>query len=267
MIASLPMYDWPEIQSDTDSFWTNFAKNLSAQCSKVPLQLSRGDEHLHWQREDLFLSQTCIYPLVTELPSSTVVLGTPIYDAPMCNDGHYASVLIVNQTDKRNAIQQFRNSKLAFNGLNSQSGYNTLRNLLVSNQLVNARAPGFFAESICTGSHRRSLAAVASGEADICAIDPVSWALSQRFDQSTASRVRVLQQSASVPALPLICSLKSVPEALHEKQWRELVCDAFSRAIDQNAAARLLLKDITYIPKTMYEKLPISNIDIFAKSA
>ena len=261
MIASLPMYDWPETSAQLDLFWARCRSALKQQCDCVPTHLSRGDVHEQWQRDDMLLSQTCAYPLVTELPASTVVVGTPTFAVDYNDGGHYASVLLVASTDKRTELAQFARSILAYNGPDSQSGFNALKSLLVEQQLITDEAPIFFEDSVRTGSHRASIAAVATGRAHICAIDPVSWAMAQRYDQH-CKQVKILSPTAFAPALPLVTSAAAIPDSFSEAQWREVVIHAFEQAIDSATREQLLFSGITYVPKSDYLKLPISKFDM-----
>jgi len=264
MIASLPMYDWPEIRNHIDQFWQKMATALLPMCELTPMTLSRTDIHEQWQRDDLLLSQTCIYPLVTELPSSTVVVGTPTYDVEWSLHGQYASVVLIGKTDGRNTLSSFNGSTLAYNSINSQSGFNALKSLLTEEQLINRETAVFFSKSVQTHSHRMSIEAVATGAADICAVDPVSWALSQRYDNAS-KKVRILRSTAFEPALPLITSADAIPAVLTESQWQGIVMDAFEMCIDGDAKNQLLLNGITFIPKSEYLKLPISKLDMITQ--
>lgn len=255
------MYDWPETRAQLDQFWAKLQSALAQHCDLVPTHLSRSDVHEQWQRDDMLLSQTCVYPLVTELPTTTVVVGTPTFAVDYSEGGHYASVLLVASTDKRTELAQFSRSTLAYNGPDSQSGFNALKSLLVDEQLLSDEAPIFFGDSVRTGSHRASIAAVASGRAHICAIDPVSWALAQRYDQH-CPQVRILRNTAFAPALPLVTSAAAIPERLNEAQWREVVMQAFEQAIDSATREHLLLSGISYVSKSDYLKLPISKFDM-----
>jgi len=261
VIASLPMYDWPETKNYNDQFWTILSSTLVPTYQAVPKALTRSDIRMQWQSDAMLLSQTCVYPLVTELPASTVVVATPTYHVDRCENGHYASVLLVRESDTRTQLDAFAESTLAYNSTDSQSGFNALKSLLVEEQLINDENPVFFSKAIQTGSHRASIKAVAHAEAAICAIDPVSWALAQRYD-SEAKRVRVLTETAYAPALPLVSSAAAIPVSMNEAEWRTLVMAAFEQAIDSDPAQQLLLNGITFIPKTDYLALPISNLDM-----
>lgn len=261
MIASLPMYDWPETRTATDRFWMNLATTLAPVCEAIPKTLTRTDLHAQWQRDDMLLSQTCIYPLVTELPSDTVVVGTPTYNVDATQHGRYASILLVGKSNSHKKLPSFKGSTLAYNSTRSQSGFNALKSLLVDEHLIDKQTPVFFPKTIQTGAHRLSIEAVASGAADICAVDPVSWALAQRYD-SNSKKLHILKTTAYTPALPLISNASAIPAALNETEWRGFVMDAFEKAIDSDARKQLFLNSICFIPKDDYFKLPISNVDM-----
>jgi len=83
MIASLPMYDLPELRTATDAWWSGMAAALRrAGIDPVPDQLTRVDSIAAvWRDPNLLLSQTCGYPLVREMADILQPVATPIYDA------------------------------------------------------------------------------------------------------------------------------------------------------------------------------------------
>jgi ABC-type phosphate/phosphonate transport system substrate-binding protein len=56
-----------------------------------------------------------------------------------------------------------------------------------------------------TGSHRASAQAVAAGEADLAAIDAVTWRMLERWEP-VAVGLRVVALTAPTPGLPLIAA-------------------------------------------------------------
>jgi ABC-type phosphate/phosphonate transport system substrate-binding protein len=56
---------------------------------------------------------------------------------------------------------------------------------------------------LVTGSHRASIVAVATGAAEIAAIDAVSWRLAEAWEPE-AARLRVLGWTRPTPGLPMI---------------------------------------------------------------
>jgi len=256
MIVSLPMYDWPELKEPVDRFWQQMRAELLPLCPELPLKLDRSDYRTQWQSSELALSQTCGYPLVTALPTNTIVLGTPEFSLTNCNNAHYASPIVVHKSNQAKRLQDFRGATLAFNSTDSQSGFNSLRNLLFDSTLIDEHNPVYFNSGVCTGSHRNSIAAVATGDADIAAIDPVSWALSNQFDQD-ASDLRVIAQTSFTPALPLICHPDAVPNGLSEDAWRNAILRAFEKINRKESHKQLLYSGIRYIPKSEYFEVPI----------
>ena len=64
-IASLPMYDLPELRSATDDWWRALARALRrAGIDEAPDDLARGvPRERAWRSPQLILTQTCGYPL------------------------------------------------------------------------------------------------------------------------------------------------------------------------------------------------------------
>lgn len=213
MQAALPMYYPP--QEAVQAFWAALAERLLADGACAGFDIPRDlrwpqDVHAQWQESDLLLSQACGYPLTTLLKDRVQLVGTFAYDAPGASGTACRSQLLCRAEDARQALPQFAGSTLAFNDRISQSGYNALRALLA--------APGtarpFFAATVQTGAHIRSIEAVQTGLADMAAVDAVTWALWQRSKPGQAHGLRVFGQTAAYPGLPLITSLQTAPALL-----------------------------------------------------
>jgi ABC-type phosphate/phosphonate transport system substrate-binding protein len=214
MQAALPMYFPP--REALQAFWSVLVALLRADPAAadfdIPGQLSQPpDCHAQWQEPDLLLSQACGYPLATQLAGKVQVVGTFAYDVPGVQGIHCRSQLICRAHDSRSALADFSGSTLAFNDTISQSGYNALRALVASS----GTAPRpFFKSSLHTGAHYRSIEAVRTGQAEMAALDPVSWALWQQAHPGRAAELRVFGQTESYPGLPLITSLHTTPALL-----------------------------------------------------
>lgn len=200
-VAALPMYDWPEVRTATDTFWIHLRDSLRAFGFPAPDTLERGtgDEEL-WRNPGLVLSQSCGMPLVNGLDGTVSVVGTPAYDIE-CGAGCYYSVIVVHRDSAFESICDSVGKRLAYNGPNSQSGFGSLAYHLRD---LGNNGP-VFAQKTVTGSHRESLRLVAAGEADIAAIDAVSWQLALRHEAAAAS-LRVLAKTDPTPGLPMICA-------------------------------------------------------------
>ena len=212
------MYDWPEIYAANDQLWQCIHHALQAHGIKSPLALDRASEpESAWRSDELLLSQTCGLPLVTSLADRAQVVGSFAYrdtESP----GLYHSVLIARE-DSPDLLTGFKGKRVAINGLDSYSGCLALKSMFYDH----AFGDGFFSELHISGGHRQSVKMVARNEADIAAIDCVSWALARRFDED-AKRVRVIARAPSRPNLPLITSKQTKTQDL--KLMREAITEA-----------------------------------------
>lgn len=194
----------------------------------------------HWRDENLLLSQTCGYPLMTLLPDVQVV-GQFHYTAPGCEGGNYRSFLLGRDADKLLTLANFRGRVAAANSPDSQSGYHALRNSI-------GHDDDFFSAITWTGSHRQSLSAVQHGAADIAAIDCVSLALFARYEPQAHAGLAVIGETASTPGLPLITSSRTSKETLAKLR------DALSEiATEREIAEPLLIGGFSPASRRDYE--------------
>ncbi len=200
-IAALPMYDWPELEDAHDVYWRALRKSLRNYRLPAPDALHRGtpDAEL-WQQRGLLLSQTCGLPLVRSLADSVNVIGTPAYDID-CGAGCYYSTIVVRKDFPAADLSALQGSRFTFNGHNSQSGYATLAYALRDL----AGSEPYFLCRLQSGSHRQSIRNVATGVADVAAIDAVTWQIALRHEKA-AQELRVLTTTEPTPGLPMICS-------------------------------------------------------------
>ncbi len=239
MIASLPMYDRPELRPATDRFWQAIRHALG----RGPDSLTRGgDPWDQWQSPDLLLSQTCGFPYRARLHGEVGLVGTPDYGLDGCAPGQYRSVFVVQAQDKRDDPADFADALLAYNDPLSQSGW--------AAPAAYADDHGFaFGRTLRTGTHRASAQAVAEGRADLAALDAQSWRLMQRFD-AFANDLRVIAATPPTPALPFITARRNDVQEIF---------DAISRAVQsllpQDRAA-LCLRGVVAIPARDYLAVP-----------
>lgn len=223
MLASLPMYDRPELAAAHDRLWGL----VRARLPEAPECLTRtGDVWHHWTAPDLLLSQTCSAPFRAKLHGQVSLVGTPVWDLD-CPDGAYYSVIVAHPERPERDI-------LAVNDGLSQSGWVAAQGLDFESVLV-------------TGAHAASAKAVWTGAAHLAAIDAISWAHLRRYTD-WAPDLQVLAKTKLTPALPYITA-----------QDPEPVRDALAHAIAALPAAdrkRLLLRGLIDIPEDTYLALP-----------
>ena len=205
MIASLPMYvsNLPQL----DVLWRTLAAHLSAAgADSIPQELTWPADHLgHWRENELLLSQSCGFPLMTELAGQVRLVGTFRYNADGCDGIFCRSKFIVRSGDAAATLADLRGRTVAYNSVNSQSGYNSLR-AQVAPLSEQAR---FFGKAVQSGSHRKSVEMVRDGLADIASIDCISLAEFERYSPEVTRGIRVLSQSDLYPGLPLITSAQT----------------------------------------------------------
>ncbi|WP_239494556.1 phosphate/phosphite/phosphonate ABC transporter substrate-binding protein [Roseovarius amoyensis] len=195
-LASLPMYDRPEMRDAHDRLW----QEIRARLGDGPETLTRGgDLWDHWLSPGLVLSQTCGLPYRTRLFGKVAKVASPDNRLPDCPPGHYFSIFVVRADDPRQDPAEFADARLAVNESVSQSGWGAPFNY--------ARERGFaFADTMETGAHVLSAAAVAEGRADIAAIDALTWRLYQRHDPQ-AAELREIGRTTPTPAPPYITAI------------------------------------------------------------
>lgn len=200
--ASLHMYDMAEIEEAADVWWSGLADHFTdAGVANPPATLTRPGEGVDfWKRSDLLFSQTCGFPLVSDLSGEVTLIATPCYDAPGCSGPDYCSFVIVRNDAPYEELSDLRGGRCAVNDVHSWSGHHALRCMIASQR----QTAGCFCESIITGSHAASVRAVADGAADFAAIDCVVYSNLSRHRPGAVDGVRVISRSPGMPGLPYI---------------------------------------------------------------
>lgn len=203
-LASLAMYvSPPPVEQATQLFWEVLGKRLRGYGLDAPAVLDgevRYDEA--WLRSGLIFGQTCGYPYVQHLRGKVQLVATPVYGLDGCDGPLKCSFIIVNAKSRVSSIEDLRGSRAAVNEPGSNSGYNLFRHFIAPHA-VEGR---FFSSVVETGGHRASIDAVASGKADVAAIDCVTFGNTLRFDPERVAGVRIFAETAKGPGLPFITS-------------------------------------------------------------
>ncbi|MBZ9653236.1 PhnD/SsuA/transferrin family substrate-binding protein [Phyllobacterium lublinensis] len=168
-----------------------------------------------WRHPALLIAQACWGPMELGLGAQVRFAGQDDYTGTEGGDGaFYSSALVMRRGEgamvapaadgKANLpVALMRQKRLAFNSLDSMSGYLALqRDLGQTGETLD-----LFASLIRTGGHRESISAVAAGRADIAAIDCKSWALAQRYVEA-ASALVVVGWTGRRKGLPFISAFE-----------------------------------------------------------
>lgn len=244
MIASLGMYDRPQMMAANDRYWALIRDGLRARGLAAPDALTRGDAAYWpaWTAPDLVFSQTCGLPFRTRLQGQVTLVGSPDYGLPGCPPGHYHSVFVVRKSDPRGSLAEFDGAQFAVNEYVSQSGWAAPQN--------HARSLGItLVEALESGAHINSARAVQEGLVDVAAIDGHTWSMLTTWEPWTAD-LKELDRTPPTPAPPYVTGLGTDAD---------LVFDAVSAAIAAllpDDRATLGLRGIARIPAARYLAVP-----------
>lgn len=246
------MYDIAETVAATDAWAKGIARHAERLgMADVPDSLLRVDDFAEpWLRPNLFLSQTCGFPLTHALKGKVRLVAVPDYDVPGCADGRYCSFFIVRQDDPAKSLMDLKGRRAAGNADHSQSGFNVLRHAVAP---LSQNGRFFDGTPIWSGSHSNSVGLVASGKADVAAIDAVTFALLQRYQPSRVAGLRVLARSAHAPCLPYITHLDASDEEV-----ALLAKVLFAAAADPDLAEvreALFIKGFKRLPLEAYDSI------------
>ena len=195
MLATLPMYDWPEVWAENDALWVRMRDALREEGLKAPDELDRSVGYKDsWTRPDLVLGQACGLPYIEALSDKVVAIGAVDLGLPECGPGQYYSHIIVPNGSNL-SLDDLKTRPFAYNTPCSQSGLAALQKMGL------AKGRG-----IATGGHRASIQMIAEGQADYAAIDAASWELAVRHEPAQKG-VSILAQTKPTPAPVYIAAL------------------------------------------------------------
>ena len=237
ILASLPMYDWPELRQHTDDLWHGLSRHMGWQG-----ELNRNYYSELWKRQDLNFSQTCGYPFTHEFKGLLNYVATPHYNADGCIGPTYCSMIFAREAKP---LAEFYGSTLAMNSPDSMSG-------MLAAKLVfapHAVSGEFFRRTKTTGSHRNSLAAVRTKFADICAIDSVGVGLAKKHCPEILDGLVEIARSPTVPALPFVT--RAVDVGMLQFALQKTFADENLKP----AREALLLSGFSILPAKAYDQI------------
>ena len=220
--ASLGMYDWPWVAAANDALWAGVRDRLRRAGVDAPDALDRGDPGDAFSDPALIFGQACGYPYMTRLRGAVALLATPIYDLPGCEGPMHCSFIVVREGDPRGGLVAFRGARAAINAWDSNSGMNLFRASVAP--LADGRP--FFASIALSGAHIASMAMIRAGEADVAAVDCVTFGLAARHKPEIVAGLRILARTPSSPSLPFIVSADL--ERAYPGVVRAALLDAFA---------------------------------------
>ncbi|MRW90461.1 PhnD/SsuA/transferrin family substrate-binding protein [Duganella sp. FT80W] len=204
--VALPMYNVsPRLQRGYETLLERLLADAGVRAELV----APSDLPAFWRRDDVLLTQTCGYPYVTMLADTVRLVATPCFDFPGCDGSDYSSLILARTASGVRELEQARGRVVAVNEAHSNSGMNVLRHAVAPL----ARDGRFFGEVKWSGSHVGSMRMLRAGEADLAAIDCVTYGYLRAETPGFLCGTKVVGRSASSPGLPLVAS-RAVPDEL-----------------------------------------------------
>ena len=239
------MYGFAPVRPHLDHLWSLV---VGAVPSLPPSLEWDVDLHAQWRDPALAISQTCGWPVVTELSDLVAsgavrVLGTFV-PAIADIEGHtYRSVLVARSPEPGSLV----GVRAAVNSTASLSGWVSLVHA------VHGAGATWQGEVLLTGSHADSMIAVRDGRADLASIDALTFALQCRWFPDVVAGLHVVGHGPRVPRLPIIAgpAAAAVSTASLRDALRDAVVDASSAA----ARDALLIRDFVPLDAADYAML------------
>jgi ABC-type phosphate/phosphonate transport system substrate-binding protein len=240
--AELLMYVAPQRVHDAQETWLARTLELLG-AERLPLDDTTDLKGL-WRSSHLLLSQTCGYPLITQLRGQVQIIGRPVYQLPHASEGNHCSLIVARDDDTRHELIDFRGSRGLVNNEDSNSGMNLFRHTLAPLQ----QGGRFFAEVLLTGGHRDSLRGLKKGRGDLAAIDSVTFDYLARDHSDEVAGLKIVTQTALSPCLPYITRLGADAAAIRE---------AMNQALKDlpEVAAALAISEVIVAAEDDYEVL------------
>lgn len=245
------MYDFPEVRLAVDALWQGMARHFRSEgIESVPRALVH-DRPLKslWSDDNLFMSQCCGYDIVHGYKDRLKVLGTPYFDAPGCSNGHYASMVVVPEDSPYRDVVDMFDTIVVINGPESHSGMNALF-ALVAPYSQNGR---FFSQVKISGTHAGSLVMLKNAEADVAAIDCMTYELLCRYRPAAIEATRPLGLTYAAPAPPYVT--RSVVDVETVARMKNALLETFADPAVSNARQTLLLDDVEITSDATYQQI------------
>lgn len=196
------MYDFPEVARPLEELYRHVVRAAAREGLALPKMLLHPPVlERHWAEADVALSQICGFEVIRRHYGLSVV-ATPEHETPHVTGPYYRSLVVVREEEQRD-LHGLKGAALAINSWFSHSGCCSLIPLVAPL----AEGADFFGSIVETGAHAASLDAVRRREADVAAVDCISFAILKRHRPRAVAGVRILTETERAPAPPYVSRL------------------------------------------------------------
>jgi len=252
VIASARLYSWaPSLVAA----WRRLMDRVAA-AARVELDFTEQTTPMSledlWARQDMGCVFMCGYPWALR-QDRPALLAAPV-PSPSRYGGRaaYLTDFIVRADGPHRTLADTFGGRIAYSTEHSHSGYNAPRFHLL--QYRTADRPALYGKVLGPYVRQRPvIEAVATGEADVAAIDGFALDLLRRHDPGAAARVRVVESTALAPSPPLVAS-PDMDAGARERLASALV------TVHEQAEARPILDDLLLL---RFDRVSPADFEIF----
>ena len=211
------------------------ALNLGVEIEQSPFD-PLEDPHLHQDQWDFaFICGLPFARLRAIAPNPLMAIVAPVMQADRYQNRpvYFADVIVAADRD-RLTLNDLAGKTFCYNDRGSNSGYNLLRQRFMQG----GYPPGFFGQTLPSGSHQQSMQWVAAGRADCATIDSVVLEQEFRDFPDLAKRLRVIESLGACPMPPIAVSQRLGTAMIEQLQTLLLQPDAELQAAMAQAHIR-----------------------------
>ena len=238
--SQVPQANNPEILNDDDSDRLRFAvaTMVSAEatfstyqrlvyriCRDVGrkeafiVRASYADVRESLEQGNIDVALVCTGTYVHSLRRKRIkLLAQPVFEEPL----EYRCLMIVPAKSNLHSLEDLRGRVMAFTDPESNTGCIVPQATLISR---GHNPKTYFDKMVFTGSHDRSILAVATSVVDAAAVDSLIWESKLREDPSLAKKVRVIWQSEAFGPPPIVVPVSIDPALAKSLQEAMLALD------------------------------------------
>ena len=250
---SLPMYDFPEVQSSTkailDALSEAFSKLGDSSQVAFPESSIHSDLMRMWKDDSTLFSQSCGLPFVEDLHDYVDTVATLKWSGISDERGWYRTVIVAREDLGVSSLGEVVGLQPVITNAQSLSGWCSL-GIALSDVGADDRYVLPYVES---EGHANSLQFLQDKRADVASIDPGTFQLLQRHRPALTDGLRVIGNGPLVPATPMHVSKVRTAEF---GALQDAVLEVFSRPELAGARAEIGIDGAVAMNANDYSLIP-----------
>jgi ABC-type phosphate/phosphonate transport system substrate-binding protein len=250
---SLPMYDFPEVQSSTKAILVALSEAFSKLGDASQTSFPESSIHAHlmqmWKDDATLFSQSCGLPFVEDLHDYVDIVATLKWTGISDERGWYRTVIVAREELGVATLGEVGGMQPVITNQQSLSGWCSLGVALSD---IGADA-SYVLPYVESEGHAKSLQFLQDKRADFASIDPGTFQLLQRHRPSLTNGLRIIGNGPHVPATPMHVS------KLRKAEFGALqaaTLDVFSRPELDSARADIGIDGAVEIGASDYALIP-----------